>query len=90
LSITSIESNEILEIRLADTGVGIDDKVMRDIWKPFKTTKAKGTGLGLAICRRIVEAHGGQIEVESTLGKGTNFTIRLPLKEKERPASPTG
>ncbi|MGA8903910.1 MAG: ATP-binding protein [Candidatus Bathyarchaeia archaeon] len=89
LSITSTESDEILEIRFADTGVGIADNVMRDLWKPLKTTKTKGMGLGLAICKRIVEAHGGQIEVESTLGKGTAFTIGLPLKHNERPASPT-
>jgi signal transduction histidine kinase len=90
LSITSTESNEILEIRFADTGEGIPDNVMRDLWKPLKTTKSKGVGLGLAICKRIVEAHGGQIEVESAPGKGTTFTIRLPLKHNECSASPTG
>jgi len=90
LSITSTESNEILEIRFADTGEGIPDNVMRDLWKPLKTTKSKGVGLGLAICKRIVEAHGGQVEVESTPGKGTTFTIRLPLTHNECSASPIG
>ena len=82
LSITSTESNEILEIRFADTGEGIPDNVMRDLWKPLKTTKTKGMGLGLAICKRIVEAHGGSIEVESTPRKGTTFTIRLHINPK--------
>ncbi|HUK51595.1 MAG TPA: ATP-binding protein, partial [Terriglobales bacterium] len=72
-------SNQTLEIKFADTGEGIPDYVMRDLWKPLKTTKSKGTGLGLPICKRIVEAHGGQIECETILGKGTTFIIKLPL-----------
>ena len=80
LSITSTEAGGILEVKFADTGEGIPDEVMRNLWKPLKTTKSKGMGLGLAICKRIVETHGGSIEVESTLGKGTTFTIRLPIK----------
>jgi PAS domain S-box-containing protein len=78
LTITSSEAREILEVKFSDTGEGIPDDVMQDLWKPLKTTKSKGMGLGLVICKRIVEAHGGSIEVESTLGKGSTFTIRLP------------
>jgi len=80
LTITSKESGEILEVAFADTGEGISKDMMRNLWKPLKTTKSKGMGLGLAICKRIVEAHGGSIEVESTLGKGTTFTLKLPIK----------
>ena len=80
LSITSTEAGGILEVKFADTGEGIPDEVMRNLWKPLKTTKSKGMGLGLAICKRIVETHGGSVEVESTPGKGTTFTIRLPIK----------
>ena len=80
LTIVSTEAGEILEIKISDTGEGIPDDVMRNLWKPLKTTKSKGMGLGLAICKRIVEAHGGSIEVESSLGKGTTFTIKLPIK----------
>jgi len=80
LTIASAEAREILEVKFSDTGEGIPDDVMRNLWKPLKTTKSKGMGLGLAICKRIVEAHGGSIDVESTIGKGSTFTIRLPIK----------
>jgi PAS domain S-box-containing protein len=80
LSITGAEARGILEVKLSDTGEGIPDDVMRNLWKPMKTTKSKGMGLGLAICKRIVEAHSGSIEVESAPGDGTTFTIRLPIK----------
>ena len=49
------------------------------IFQPFVSTKGKGMGLGLAICREIVEGHGGRMEVESTVGRGTTFTVLLPL-----------
>jgi len=77
-----------LEIRLTDTGAGITEEVMKRIWEPLHTTKPRGMGFGLAICKRIVEAHGGTIAVESAVGKGTTFTIRIPIKPKstgERP-----
>ena len=52
-----------------------------DLFKPFRTTKQQGTGLGLAIAERIVKAHGGRIEVESKIGRGSIFTVRLPRIE---------
>jgi signal transduction histidine kinase len=61
--------------------------VMEKLWTPLHTTRAKGIGFGLPICKRIVEAHGGNINVESTVGKGTMFTFMLPIKprtEKKR------
>ena len=78
LTITSKISNSNLEIAFKDTGVGLTPETMRELWSPLHTTKAKGMGLGLAICKRIVEAHGGSLLVESTLGKGSTFTVRLP------------
>jgi signal transduction histidine kinase len=66
-------------ITISDTGPGIPPDVMQRLFEPFFTTKALGTGLGLAIVRGIVEAHRGQVEVRSTLGQGSTFTIRLPL-----------
>jgi signal transduction histidine kinase len=69
-------------VRVVDNGAGISaDKIGR-IFNPFFTTKEKGTGLGMAISRKIVEAHEGAIEVASEVGRGTEFTIRLPLPAK--------
>ena len=51
---------------------------MAHLFEPFFTTKAQGQGLGLAACKRVVEAHGGTIEVESMIGKGSTFTLKLP------------
>ena len=69
-----------VEIRIADTGTGIAPEALDRIFEPFYTTKprGKGTGLGLLVTRSIVLEHGGTIEVESQLGKGTTFAIRLP------------
>jgi PAS domain S-box-containing protein len=85
LTISSRESNEELEIKFIDTGEGISEEVVRTLWKPMKTTKPRGTGLGLAICKGIVEAHGGSIHVETTVGKGSIFTVRLPIKHAWEP-----
>jgi len=67
-----------VEISFADDGPGIPPEVMRKIFDPFFTTKEKGTGLGLSVVYGIVERHQGRVEVESVVGKGTRFTIRLP------------
>jgi PAS domain S-box-containing protein len=78
LTITSKESDGDLEVAVADTGVGMTKEVMDKLWTPLFTTKAKGMGLGLSICKRIVEAHEGNISVESTVGEGTIFTVTIP------------
>lgn len=69
---------EDILIQVADEGPGIPDEIRAHIFDPFYTTKARGTGLGLPICRRIVEAHGGTITIESPNGGGTQVSIRLP------------
>jgi PAS domain S-box-containing protein len=71
-----------VELVVADTGHGIDPAIRDKIFDPFFTTKpqGKGTGLGLSISYGIVQAHGGQIDVDSVLGQGTRFVVRLPLK----------
>ncbi len=76
----------MVEIRIADSGVGIPADQLRLIFEPFYTTKAPdesgrgGTGLGLSVCRQIIEQHHGRIRVESVVGKGSTFTVKLPLK----------
>ena len=68
---------------VADTGGGIPQEQINRIFEPFYTTKKKGTGLGLMIVQRIVRAHGGRIELESQVGRGTTFRIWLPLHERK-------
>jgi two-component system NtrC family sensor kinase len=73
--------NDYIVVRISDTGHGIPHDVRQRIFEPFFSTKKdKGTGLGLSISYRIVQDHGGRIEVESEEGKGTTFIIRLPIK----------
>jgi two-component system cell cycle sensor histidine kinase/response regulator CckA len=74
-------SNDLVHISISDTGKGIDHKLIDKIFDPFFTTKPKGTGLGLPISKRLIEQHGGNIRVETSLGKGTTFNIFLPVKQ---------
>jgi signal transduction histidine kinase len=75
---------------VTDSGVGIAADQLRLIFEPFYTTKEPdenghgGSGLGLSVCRQIVEQHHGRIRVESVVGKGSTFTVKLPLKAAER------
>ena len=69
-------------VSVNDTGGGIPDEQINRLFQPFFTTKKKGTGLGLMIVQRIVREHGGRIEVESRVGKGTTFRVWLPLQER--------
>jgi signal transduction histidine kinase len=66
-----------VEIAVTDSGPGISPEVKGRIFEPFFTTRASGTGLGLALVKRVVESHGGEIDVESRLGHGATFTLRL-------------
>jgi len=96
-AIQAIEGTGSVELRLeprdgmaaitvSDTGRGIPPEQLDKIFRPFFTTKGQGTGLGLSLARRIVEAHGGQIEVSSVVQKGTRFTILLPLRKSSATA----
>ena len=82
LEITSCKTNEYIQIVFADTGKGISEEVLPKIFTPLFTTKAQGMGFGLAICKRIIEAHGGTIKVETKVNRGTTFTVTLPVKPK--------
>lgn len=69
-------------LTIADSGVGMSEEVLGQIFTPFFTKKNRGTGLGLAIVKNIIESHLGQIDVDSVEGKGTEFTIRLPQTDE--------
>jgi signal transduction histidine kinase len=70
-------------INFVDSGEGIDPESLSRIFEPFYTTKPDGTGLGLAITKKIVEGHGGTLQIHSTLGQGTTVVIRLPVLQSE-------
>jgi signal transduction histidine kinase len=74
-------------LSLIDTGKGMSPEVAAKVFQPFFSTKQGGTGLGLPTTRKIIEAHGGTIEVQSEVGRGTKFTIHLPLPEAADPPS---
>ena len=83
ITINSRVEGRVAVLQVLDNGTGISDEVKKSLFEPFFTTKkvGEGTGLGLSISRSLNEKHNGTIEVESTLGRGTDFTIKLPLKE---------
>lgn len=74
------ESADLLAITVTDSGAGITSEHRKKLFQPLFTTKAKGIGLGLVVCKNLVEANGGQIDVESELGQGTTFTVTLPAE----------
>jgi signal transduction histidine kinase len=82
---------QMAELRVSDSGVGISPDQLRLIFEPFYTTKEPdehghgGTGLGLSVCRQIIEQHHGRIRVESVVGKGSTFTVKLPINQDGKP-----
>ena len=83
LTLQTGEGSEGVWVSVADTGGGIPQEQINRIFEPFYTTKKKGSGLGLMIVQRIIRAHGGRIELESRVGRGTTFRIWLPLRERK-------
>ncbi len=85
------DAGDVVEVRVADTGVGIPPDQLRQIFEPFFTTKLPdeygrgGNGLGLSVCRQIIEQHQGRIRVESVVGKGSTFTLKLPKRLPDDP-----
>jgi len=80
LKISSKKTRDFVEVSFKDTGIGMPKEKMGKIFTPFFTTKAKGMGMGLPICKKFVDAHHGNIAVESEEGKGTTFTVKLPIQ----------
>jgi signal transduction histidine kinase len=84
LTLQTGEGSDGVWLSVADTGGGIPQEQINRIFEPFFTTKKKGSGLGLMIVQRIIRAHGGRIELESLVGRGTTFRIWLPLHERRQ------
>jgi two-component system NtrC family sensor kinase len=79
-----VEGGRWVEMSFQDTGPGIPPDHLSKIFDPFFTTKERGTGLGLSVVYGIVERHGGKIELQTEVGKGTRVMLRLPPKPPER------
>lgn len=84
LEIRTAQAADAVRIEVRDTGCGIPEEKLPQIFAPFFTTKTKGSGLGLAIVQNIVKAHSGRISVESKVGAGTTVTLTLPIRQGRR------
>jgi two-component system sensor histidine kinase HydH len=82
VELSADEEDHCIEIRVSDTGCGIPGEHLSRIFDPYFTTSSTGTGLGLAIAHNIMKAMGGKIDISSRPGKGTTFTLRIPIKEE--------
>lgn len=84
ISVTAQRTGDVVRLKIRDRGEGIEEARLRKIFEPFHTTKPRGTGLGLAVTHKVVESHGGKIEVESVRGpgpgQGTEFTFEFPAR----------
>jgi two-component system sensor kinase FixL len=78
------ESRGFVELSIKDSGDGVPEELLRDVFRPFFTTKNRGTGLGLAICKKILDAHGGSISLSSIRNHGTTVTVRVPEVSQRR------
>jgi signal transduction histidine kinase len=84
LSLVTTYSGDELRIVVSDTGTGIAENRIGKIFEPYYTTKENGTGLGLTLSYKIVKEHGGDITVRSKQGSGSQFTVTIPVPQKER------
>jgi len=82
LKISTKKTGNMIEVSFKDTGIGISKEKMKKLFTPFFTTRAKGMGMGLSICKKFVEIHCGNIDVESEEGRGTTFTVKLPIQHE--------
>jgi two-component system sensor histidine kinase HydH len=87
LTVTVGEDATGAQLRITDSGVGMSDDVRQKLFEPFFTTKARGVGLGLAVCKRIMDAHGGTITVNSEPGSGSTFIVTVPQVRVPRQAA---
>jgi len=82
LSLSAKKKGEMVTIAVADTGTGVTPENMQKLFEPLFTTKPKGIGLGLAVSKKLIEANGGKIEVESEVGVGSSFMVYLPISKE--------
>jgi two-component system, NtrC family, sensor histidine kinase HydH len=87
LTIQAMKENDHVTLSLIDTGKGMTPEVLAKVFKPFFSTKPGGSGLGLPTTKKIIAAHGGTIDAQSEVGRGTKFTIRLPASQRHVPAA---
>src|SRR5437764_7668917 len=78
VTVSVTDAGDSADIQVSDTGIGMDADVRSRLFEPFFTTKARGVGLGLAVTKRIIDAHGGSITVDSRPDTGSTFTVSLP------------
>ena len=78
---TAQEKDNIITFEVTDNGVGMDEEVLQNLFTSFFSTKGhRGTGLGLMVTRKLIDEHGGNIDVSSQRGKGTTISVRLPYE----------
>ena len=80
LTIAATHNTTIAQVSISDTGDGIPPEIQPKLFTPLFTTKSKGQGFGLAVTKRLIEAQNGTITYQTQTGKGTTFTIQLPIK----------
>ena len=84
LHISTILKGDSVLFCFADSGIGMDKEILNRIFEPYYTTKVTGNGLGLTMVYKIIKEFGGNIDVKSEVGKGTIFTISLPIPQIEK------
>jgi two-component system sensor histidine kinase HydH len=82
LTVSVVLDEDKISIKVVDTGIGIAEEDLAQLFEPFFTKKTRGTGLGLANVKRILEEHGGSVEIKSTVGEGTEVSLWVPLSSE--------
>ena len=80
LTVVARATDSVVQIRVSDTGAGMDPAALERAFEPYFSTKETGTGLGLSVVERIISAHSGTLKVDSVEGQGTTFTVYLPIQ----------
>ena len=82
LTISTSVQADLLNVKMVDTGMGIEPKDLENIFQPFYSTKRRGHGLGLSIVHQTIRDHGGDIKIQSEVGKGTEVIVHLPMHQR--------